>query len=330
MLRSPALPVPRRPVKSVSPKPKPKKANVTVTTPKPKAPVRQPVHQQKKRSPEASKIKVKKTKALIKNAKPQQSKAVTGYVTALRSDNTVNIRINGDRFRGVPTMDTYDPRSVGDKVQVIKHGSQYIVMGKLSSDDLDVSPTIFPVDYAQWTWGVDRGAGDKRLWIESEGNGFRVGRRSELFPVNDWDYFARLGIGFYNGSSNLMTGPADTTKQIDVYVERDDWDDGYEGAATFTLFGVKNDSMPSSPQSLQYQTTLNPGSIDFTLEPGEMKIITLPDTWRNNIGGTVGADTIRGFVIEPAGSSNQPTDVNSHTFGIFTTLTGGLRIFSPS
>ncbi len=296
-----------------------------------------PIHKQL-RSPESpKKAKPKKTKAVVAGfTKAEKHQTVPGYVTALRSDGTVNIRINGDRFRGVPTMESYDIRHVGDKVTVLKSGPQYLVVGKVASDDITVMPTIFPTTFVEWSWGINNGKSDKRLWIGDQGSGYRVGRKSERFPTNDADYFARLGICYYNGSEpNLMNNPADTNKQIDLYFERDEWDGGFDGPASFTLFGVKNTGyFPADPTfgSLNYNTGLNPSSIDFTLEPGEMKIITLPDTWRNNIGAaTLDANTIRGFVVEPSGSSISAQDVNTHTYGVFLpSISGGLRIFNPS
>src|ERR1044072_4956421 len=188
------------------------KKYISLKPPTNAGPSRLPIRKQGK-SPEVKKTKPKKTKATIRNSAATKSKLIVGFVTGLRSDNTVNIRINGDRFRGVPTMDTYDPRAVGDKVSIIKHGSQYIVMGKVSSDDLDVTPTICPKDYGQWTWGVNKGLSDRRMFIEYEVYGWRVGRKSEQFPVSDTDYFVRLGIGYWDGANNVMTGPAAPPKQ---------------------------------------------------------------------------------------------------------------------
>lgn len=249
-------------------------------------------------------------------------------VTALRYDGTVNIRMNGDRYQGVPTMAEYDPRSVGDKVRVLfQNSGNPLVLGKLASDDLTAQPTIFPYEVASWTWGVDGGASDKYV----SGRLSVVGRQSEQFPTTAGDHYLRMGIGYWNGSANLMNGPADLEKNIDIYLERDEWDDGYEGGSRFSLFPIRNDQLPKdpSPGSLNYQTSLGPSSVDFTLEPGELKVVTLPEEWRNSIGAvTLDSTSIRGFIIEPQSTSVSPEDVNSHTYGKFTPLTGALRMYT--
>lgn len=287
-----------------------------------------PVHKQLSTPESNKKPRIKHTKKVIAYARGNAAqKMLKGTVTALRSDNTANIKIQGQRFNGVPLANFggtgVNALNVGDGVWVHHSGSQYLIFGKQNSDDLTNAPTIFPVAFPQWTWGVSDGLGDKT----SYGGYMTVGRKTEKFPANDADYLLRLGIQYYDGVNNLMTGPADLVKQIDLFLERSEWDGGYDGPASFTLFGVKNDAMPLDPANLVYQTTLVPASIDVTIEPGEMKIITLPDTWRNNIGGTVGVDTIRGFVIEPQGSSIKASSLSQHTYGQFlASISGGLLI----
>lgn len=290
-----------------------------------------PVHKKRSNSPEAKKPKAKRTKAVVHRSKVHQSKLLTGIVTALRADGSVNIRINGNRFQGVPTQESYDIRSIGDKVTVMKTGAQYMVMGKVGSDDLAAVPNVLPTTYLQYSFGINKGVDDRRLYIELMDGGYRVGRKSEQFPVSEFDIMAQLAIGYYS-TSNAMNSysNAHPTYQIDFMAERSEWDDGYEGPASFTLFAIKNDALPESPSSLSYQTTLNPASIDFTLEPGELKIITLPDTWRNNIAATLSSASIRGFVIQPAGTSMSPEDISRYSYGMLTPLTGTLRIADSS
>lgn len=290
-----------------------------------------PLHKQLGSPENPKKPRPKKTKAVIRGSKNSRT-YVSGIVTALRSDGTVNVRIGGMRFNGVPTLETYDIRSVNDKVSIIKAGSQYIVLGKLGSDDMIPNPTVYPKSTAQWTWGAGGGASDHRMWVGDS----RVGRQSERFPISDSDYYARWGICYFDGSTNTLNGPADLVKQIDVYVERDEWDDGYEGAASFAMYGFVQQTgfLPEDIRTLAYNTTIVPNSIQFTLEPGEFKVLTLPDTWRNNIGaGSVSADTIRGFVIEPGVGGDKkriPANINLHTYGRFVGISGAVRIYDTS
>lgn len=289
---------------------------------------RKPIHKQLSSPESPKKPKVRKTKAVLKAAKNQPKNMVTGTVSALRADGTVNVSINGFRYQGVPTMADYTPRNIGDRVMVHRQGGQLMVLGKVGSDDFAAAPGIYITNWAIYSWGVAMGTNDKALNYGLE----QVGRKSERFPVNDADYMARLAFSYYVSSSpNTMNGPADLTKNIDIYLERDEWDGGYDGPAGFTLFAIKNDALPADPSGLQYQTGLTTPSIDFTLEPGEMKIITLPDDWRNSIGATtLDANSIRGFVIEPQGQSIAPFDVSEYTYGLFTAMSGALRIYNQS
>jgi hypothetical protein len=278
-------------------------------------------------SPESSK-KPKPVKYVSKYmVKGGQSTGITfrsAQVTALRYDGTVNLLMNGHRYQGVPTMAEYDPRNVGDKVRVVfQNNGNPLVLGKIASDDFTAAPTIFPAEYQTWTWAIGT-TNQLNKFISGIGN--IVGRKSEKQPVNDADYYLRLGIGYWNGTTNIMNGPADTVKNIDIYLERDEWDEGYEGGAAFTLFAAGYNELPMNPGA--YQTWMTPGSIDFTLEPGELKIITLPESWRNSIGASsLNSTSIRSFVIEPQSSAPNVGSTNAHAYGRFTNLTGALRIY---
>lgn len=254
----------------------------------------------------------------------------TAKVTALRNDGTVNLAYGGIRHMGVPTMASYDPRAVGDRVHILlSTGGHMIVLGKVGSDDRLEQPTIFPVDVRTYTWG--RPGGD-RYTPAGPGMGlFDVGRASENFPVGSYDTYRQGAFTYWDGTNNLMTGPATLEKNIDLYLERDEWEvayDGYEGPSYFTLWPLKNNGLPHRPQELEFQDSLSVTRIDFTLEPGEVQVIQLPEVWRNNIGAAVvDSDTIKSFLVTPRAKSTYAGDAGARTYGYMTTLTGGLRIY---
>lgn len=261
-------------------------------------------------------------------------KVRTGTVTAVRWDGTVNLTLGGTAFRGVACAQSYTNRLPGDRVQVVQHGGMPFVIGVVGADPNAVVPTIFPTEAIQYTWamnGTDGSFGETHMYV-NEGANQRIGRRGSNNPVyGETDQFYQALYGFWNGAANILNNPADTTHSIDVFVGRDDWDDGDPGPASLSLWPHDFDALPVDGQlvifDVKFPTGIIPPNIDFTLEPGELKVITLPDTWRNSIGASpLGTFDIRGFAIRPGAAPVIPfADDNSYAF--MDEITCSVRIY---
>lgn len=254
----------------------------------------------------------------------------TGTVTAVRWDGTVNLTVGGVHFVAVACAQSYADRKPGDRVQIIMHGGMPFVLGSVGGDPNVPSPEIYPTDVKQFSWA--RPGGDIRLYV-NEGTTQRIGRPGDGDPVYPGDVYYEAVYSYWDGVANTMNDPADTAQSMDIFLARDDWDEGDLGPANLTLTPHKMDAIPNDPASILYQIGLDPPRLDFTLETGEMKIQTLPDTWRDNIGAaTLTADTIRGFTISPqaidpaAPKGSRMAVDNSHA--ILTNITAALRIYT--
>lgn len=272
----------------------------------------------------------KPSKAFAQSMKADTNATVvkTGTVTAVRWDGTVNLQMGGLRFIGVACAQSWQDRQVGDRVQVIMHGGMPFVMGSIGGDPDTSIPEIFASDTAQYTWGYQNGdKPDTKIWA-NEGDPMRVGRPGSREPVYPKDTYYQAAWSYWDGAINDLNTQATPTESIDLFLARADWDEGDPGPAYFTLWGHKMDALPSTPQALLLNTSLTPASIDFTLEAGEMKIITLPDTWRDNIGAaTLDANTIRGFLITPQAPDGKPWAMDN-SYGVFNTMTCGVRVYT--
>ena len=68
--------------------------------------------------------------------------------------------------------------------------------------------------------------------------------------------------------------------------------------------------------------------LDFTIEAGELQVLTLPDSWRDSIKATtLVASSIRGFLITPQASEGEPWAVDN-SYAILSTITGGVRMYT--
>lgn len=255
----------------------------------------------------------------------------TGTVTAVRWDGSVNLQMGGQHYVAVACSQGYQDRQSGDRVQVIMHGGMPFVLGSIGGDPGSSIPEIFSTDAQQYTWGLNNAADqDLKLWV-NEGQPMRVGRPGSRTPVYPGDPYYQAAWTYWDGATNDLNTPHTSVEQamtIDVFVARADWDEGDLGPAYFTLWGHKMDVLPASPQSMLINTLLTPTNIDFTLESGEMKIITLPDTWRDNIKATsLDSNTIRGFLITPQAPDGEPWAVDN-SYAVFNTMTCGVRVYT--
>jgi len=255
----------------------------------------------------------------------------TGTVTAVRWDGSVNVIVGGQRFVAVACAQSYSDRSPGDRVQVIMHGGMPFVMGVVGGDPDAATPEWFSNDAQQYTWGRNNQTNnDQKVWA-NEGLPMRIGRPGSIHPVYPGDNYYQAAWSYWDGATNSLNGAhnaAEQAQSLDLFVARADWDEGDYGPAYFTLWGHKMDALPDDPQAILLQTTLDPPSIDFTLEAGELKVITLPDSWRDNIKATtLTVDTIRGFLITPQAPDGEPWAVDN-SYAILSTITGGMRMYT--
>ncbi len=290
--------------------------------PPPKNPAKKPPAKMPSRS--------KPSKAFANAMKADTNATVvkTGTVTAVRWDGTVNLQMGGLRFVGVSCAQSYQDRQVKDRVQVIMHGGMPFVLGSVGGDPDTSVPEIFASDTAQYTWGYENGdKPDTKIWA-NEGLPMRVGRPGSRHPVYPGDTYYQAAWSYWDGAINDLNTQATPTESIDLFLARADWDEGDPGPAYFTLWGHKMDALPNTPQAVLINASLTPASIDFTLEAGELKIITLPDTWRDNIGAaTLDANSIRGFLITPQAPDGKPWAVDN-SYGVFNTMTCGVRVYT--
>lgn len=281
-------------------------------------------------TPKTMKTRSKPSAAFAKAMKSDNNATVvkTGTISAVRWDGSVNLQMGGQHFVAVACAMSYSDRQAGDRVQVIMHGGMPFVMGAIGGDPDSSIPEVFSTDAKQYSWGRNRQAGaNLKIWA-NEGEPQRIGRPGSLKPTYPNDVYYMSAFSYWDGATNVMNDPADTTQSIDLYMARADWDEGDPGPANLTLWAHKMDALPDNPQSILLQTTLDPKQIDFTLEAGELKVITLPDTWRDSIGAaSLTADSIRGFLVTPGSPDGEPYAMDN-SYAILTNITCGVRVYT--
>jgi hypothetical protein len=281
-------------------------------------------------APKKMPTRSKPSKAFAKSMKADVNATVvkTGTVTAVRWDGSVNVVIGAVRYVGVACSQAYQDRQRGDRVQMIIHGGMPFVMGSVGGDPDTDAPDFFSTDQQQYTWGLNNTKGaNQKIWA-NEGQAQRVGRPGSQDPTYPNDQYYQVGLSYWDGTTNTLNGPADTTQSIDFFVARELWDEGDPGPAYMTLWAHRMDALPNDPNTILLQTGLDVASIDFTLEAGEQQIITLPDSWRDSIGAaTLDTNSIRGFMITPQAPDGEPGAVDN-SYAILSTLTGGVRIYT--
>lgn len=270
----------------------------------------------------------KQLAAMLKSS-GNSTRVQTGTVSAVRWDGTVNITLGGQRYIGIACAQSYADRKPGDRVQVVTHGGMPFVLGAVGGDPDAIAPEIYPTATEQYTWARNGSLSqDIKMFVNSDSDQ-RVGRLGTKNPVyGPTDQYYQAAYSYWDGAANIMNDPADTVQQIDFFVARSDWDDGDDGPAFLTLWPHKSDALPADPTNLGFVTGLDQLSINFTLEAGELKIITLPDDWRDNIGAaSLDANSIRGFVIRPQTTSSG-TDPVDNSYAMLTVMTGALRVYT--
>lgn len=297
------------------------KAAKAIRMPRATSPLHNPTKQSSRSKPSKS------LKAALR-AENNATVIRTGTVTAVRWDGTVNLNLGGQRFLAVACAQSYANRKAKDRVQVIMQGGMPFVLGAVGGDPDSNVPEIFPTYSQQYTWGRNGVLGqDVQLYV-NDGQEQRVGRPGSVDPTyGPTDQYYQVVYSYWDGSANLMNGPADLVQSIDLFVGRSDWDEGDPGPAKLSLVPHKMDALPGNPQDILRPLTVDPLFIDFTLEAGEMKFITLPDDWRDNIGAaTLDTNTIRGFMIRPQtpGGDANPVD---NSYALLADITCAIRIY---
>ncbi len=277
--------------------------------------------------------KSKPSAAFAKTMKADTKATVvkTGKITALRWDGTVNLTIGAARFVGVACNQAYADRAIGDRVQVIMHGGMPFVMGAIGGDPETDAPDFFSTDQEQYTWGLNglKNA-DQKIWA-NDGRPQRIGRPGDRTPVYPGDTYYMSAYSYWDGSTNLLNGAhnaAEQAQSLDLFVAREIWDEGDVGPAYLTLWAHTMDALPNDPQAIVLNTATDTPSINFTLEAGEQKIITLPDSWRDSIKATtLVSSSIRGFLITPQAPDGEPFAVDN-SYALLTISTGGVRMYT--
>lgn len=285
----------------------------------------------KTKAPKKMPSRSKPSKALAEALKRENNATVlrNGTVTAVRWDGTVNLIMGGVRYLAVPCAQSYADRKTGDRVRTIMHGGSPFVLGAIGGDPDAPAPEFFSTQVKQFTWGRNDVFNQEIRMFVNEGDPQRVGRPGTKKPVYPGDIYYRVLYSYWDGAANVLNGPADTVQSIDLFVGRDDWDEGDPGPANLVLYAHKMDGLPDAWASILYQTTLEPSRVTFTLEAGEMKVITLPDTWRDNIGATtLDSNSIRGFAIQPWHEGTVPLGVLDNSYAVLSEITAGVRVYT--
>lgn len=286
------------------------------------------------KSTSASKpVSTKPSAAFAKAMKADVNATVvrTGTVTAIRWDGSVNLTMGATRFVGVSCAQSYSDRAAGDRVQVIMHGGMPFVLGAIGGDPGAASPDYFTVDQQQFTWGLyGQKTQDQKVWV-NEGQPQRVGRPGSRQPVYPKDQYYQAVFAYWDGTTNLLNGlhnAAEQLQSLDLWIARADWDEGDPGPAYMTLWAHCMDVIPNDPQTILLNVATDTPSIDFTLEAGELQVLTLPDSWRDSIKATtLVASSIRGFLITPQAPDGEPFAVDN-SYAILSTITGGVRMYT--
>lgn len=256
---------------------------------------------------------------------------LTGTVTAVRWDDTVNVQVGGTLYQGVSCASSYSGRQSGDRVQLILQGGQPFVMGSVGGDDDQVQPDFFPAAFSLFTWGRGNVAvGNDRPLYYTENGLSRIGRPGSTHPTYPGDNYSSAAYSFWDGSTNQLNSTAKTPagQSIDLFMARDVWDEGDPGPAHLQLVPHCMDALPAQPGSMIYQQSLDPPGIDFTLEAGEQQVITLPDNWTASIAATtLTSSSIRGFSIWPGNTGGPPWALDN-SYAILTPLTCAARVYT--
>jgi hypothetical protein len=278
-------------------------------------------------------VRTKPSAAFAKSMKSDVNATVvkTGTVSAIRWDGTINLTMGATRYVGVACAQSYSDRTVGDRVQVIMHGGMPFVLGAIGGDPDSAAPDFFSSDQQQYTWGLYGVANQDQMVYVNEGQPQRVGRPGSRKPTYPKDQYYQAVYSYWNGTSNDLNGLHNTAEQaqsLDLFIAREIWDEGDPGPAYLTLWAHCMDALPTSPQSIVLNTATDTPHIDFTIEAGELQVITLPDSWRDSIKATtLVASSIRGFMITPTAPDGEPGAVDN-SYAVLSTITGGVRMYT--
>lgn len=229
-------------------------------------------------------------------------------VTAVADDGTVNIVLGGGLLLGVPCLSSYLNRTVGDVVQVLQVDKRLVVQCKIGDEvDLTDALSIPPETVVQWGTSAPGGSG----WVHatdvyvkrnqvfavystgspdptptasthttlsaSDQGSWRDGRRNHdeddviqgAWPTYPHPY---SGLWLY-GTSIASACSGHTVSSMQFTITRRRGSGGVFGGASMHLYLHGYTTAPSGMPSLYSQW--NPG----TLEPGEVKHLSLPASW---------------------------------------------------
>lgn len=209
---------------------------------------------------------------------PVGSKPAT--VSAIREDGKVNLAYQGGTVLGAKCFPSYTNRKVGDQVQVIYCDGQWTVLGTYGSDPNYTGPANSANRYRNYNFNSLTAGNAYDLRPAQQGFTNQGIDTVPLFPA--WQY--------YNGSTNNLTSVG-AVSTIKIWMARQAGDGGLDGAVALRLNPHGYDTLPESG----FTTLAGYTGVSFTLERGEVRVISLPSDWVSAIT----AATIKGVCATP-------------------------------
>ncbi|MFI6986019.1 hypothetical protein ACIBSV_46705 [Embleya sp. NPDC050154] len=204
---------------------------------------------------------------LARTPAPPSAQEVT--VTALRIDGRINgVDSWGGHVIGIPALDTYQDRAVGDRVLVADVSGAPHVIGRIGPDPVYAGPAVQPVEGASFLSSGDRTGGED---VTRQGAPDRDG--------------APLQAAYFYGTA-LSTAAAGAST-VRVWIARDPILHGSFGPQVARLFLHAATTPPATgfTELGAYAPLLVP------LEVGEVRVVQIPEAWR----AALAAGTARGF-----------------------------------
>lgn len=236
--------------------------------------------------------------------------SVRGTITALREDGSVNVLVNGSRMVGVPCLNTYANRAIGDVVQVLQAGSAWVVLGAFGPDP-DVKTLNLPDAVGMITRMFHQ---FNNTDLSVEGPPFWVGQNPNTPAAPPTQLVCFYGNELQFVASGHQLSP------IYLAVARTADSIGNDGPLTLQIVPHNQGGSVLTPAApIVPVTTLS--ALRVSLEVGERRDVQLPADWVAALTATV--PTIAGFIFAP----DQTNDVGSFyntTYTPLSPLTGGV------
>lgn len=200
---------------------------------------------------------------------------VTGRVTAICTDGTVNVRIREALHTGVPCLMAYYSRTVGDDVRVLVARGTRLVLGP-------VMPAFVPQgDHAVQSVRLYRPDGS-----EATAGGIQQGcsgMGADATPLT-------TAFGFHDGVGNTLVNHAIAAPAgMWAWFARDTVKHGNPDTTQVLVYPHAYDALPASG----FTPLAGWGPLAVPLQLGEARRLDFPGPWKTAIA----AGTIRGFAV---------------------------------